>query len=455
MNNELKFENDMSELTFGAPQTKIDMNYENATNKPSINGVELIGNKTTEELGIKAGSDIELITELKPESIEEELKENQVYNGNAIHDLARLFGMTLEELKQNLPNIIKEFDIEKTYEDNDVYNANATHQLAQLFGDEITQIQEGFGNLSNNMPKIKYIETKDIYLDEMEPGVYWNRESKNINIYLKRGATYKKVIKELENQLLYVFYKESDDVPVGTPMVATRTIENLEIKDTYLTKNSSGGLNETNFSNTPMVYVNGEQTIKAKKTFTVLPESEIEPTLEAQLVNKAYVDNEILKMTGNLPSGSGANIEFLDTDKIYLDSIEPGIYYLFKPSVTFYGKTTDMYGDKRDLFSPILVVFNKNTADLPNDTKLMGIVIKDNQIIKNYVITSGSGGFISNYATSVYYDPMWLAGSQTITGIKTFSKLPETSVEPTKDTQFVNKAYIDAKIAELEAKLQA
>lgn len=152
--------------------------YEKLKNKPSINGVELTGNKTTEDLGI---TDIELITKLYPESIEEDLKDNQVYNGNAIHDLARLFGMTLEELTKtlptllteydgqqhednevynanavtnlidlmalSLPKIITEFDIEKTYEDSEVYNANAIHQLLEIFVWEMTQIQDGFNEL--------------------------------------------------------------------------------------------------------------------------------------------------------------------------------------------------------------------------------------------------------------------------------------------------------------------
>lgn len=86
--------------------------YERLSNKPSINGVELTGNKTTEDLGITAGSDIELIGEIKPESIEEELKFNQVYNGNAIHDLARLFGMTIEGITETIPK--GEFDVSCT-----------------------------------------------------------------------------------------------------------------------------------------------------------------------------------------------------------------------------------------------------------------------------------------------------------------------------------------------------
>lgn len=136
-----------AEIKIGTPQINVSNNYETLKNKPSINGVELVGNKTTEDLGIKAGSDIELIKHIYPESIEEDLEDNQVYNGNAIHDLARLFGMTLEELKTTLPNIISEFDIELEANPEDVYNVIAIHQLLELFVLEITQIQEGFEEL--------------------------------------------------------------------------------------------------------------------------------------------------------------------------------------------------------------------------------------------------------------------------------------------------------------------
>ena len=126
-------------------------------------------------------TDIELLKEIKPESIEEELKDNQVYNGNAIHDLARLFGMTLEELTKTLPvllteydgqqheenevynanavtslidlmaltlpNLIKEFDLYGEYSENDVYTCIAINQLMEIFGFEIMQIQEYFEEL--------------------------------------------------------------------------------------------------------------------------------------------------------------------------------------------------------------------------------------------------------------------------------------------------------------------
>ena len=102
----------------------------------------------------KSGSDIELIQHIYPESIEEELEDNQVYSGNAIHDLARLFGMTLEELKITLPNIIPEFDIELEAKPEDVYNVIAIHQLLEIFVWEMTQIQDGFSELYDAVGEI-------------------------------------------------------------------------------------------------------------------------------------------------------------------------------------------------------------------------------------------------------------------------------------------------------------
>lgn len=172
MDNELFFENQSSEISFDVPMSggSVNMDYSKATNKPSINGVVLEGNKTTEELGIVAGSDIELITKLEAEDIENDLEPNQVYNGNAIHDLARLFGMTLEELMTTLPNIIKEFDIEKTYQDGDVYNANAIHQLMQIFGQEITNLQtadvEINDELESQATKITKLNLTDIEINK-------------------------------------------------------------------------------------------------------------------------------------------------------------------------------------------------------------------------------------------------------------------------------------------------
>lgn len=75
MNDELNFENNKPQVSFGnttsniefqAPQNVVGgaANYNALSNKPQINGVELVGNKTTEDLGIQsnliAGDNIEI-----------------------------------------------------------------------------------------------------------------------------------------------------------------------------------------------------------------------------------------------------------------------------------------------------------------------------------------------------------------------------------------------------------
>lgn len=75
MNDELNFENNKPQVSFGntteniqfqAPQNVVGgtTNYKSLSNKPKINGVELVGDKTTEDLGIQsnliAGDNIEI-----------------------------------------------------------------------------------------------------------------------------------------------------------------------------------------------------------------------------------------------------------------------------------------------------------------------------------------------------------------------------------------------------------
>jgi hypothetical protein len=91
-------------------KTGFENNYKKLSNKPSINGVELNGNLTSEDLKLKVGSDI---------------------------------------------NIIPEFDIEVDREYNDVYNVPAIHQLLEIFALEMTQMQEA---IENKEDKQVYIE---------------------------------------------------------------------------------------------------------------------------------------------------------------------------------------------------------------------------------------------------------------------------------------------------------
>ena len=59
-------------LEFGVPKTEGEgtSDYRKLANKPQINGVELVGNKTTKELGIEAGKEVHIGTD---EPIDEEV----------------------------------------------------------------------------------------------------------------------------------------------------------------------------------------------------------------------------------------------------------------------------------------------------------------------------------------------------------------------------------------------
>ena len=134
-NLDMGFENKQNEIEFKAPETNvnIDNNYENAKNKPSINGVELIGNKITEDLKLIYSKLLGLPT----------------LNGKTI-----VGDLTTEDLGINIDtsnfitidNAIKNFDIELTYEEEDYYTANAIHQLMEVFGFEIMNLVEVLDN---------------------------------------------------------------------------------------------------------------------------------------------------------------------------------------------------------------------------------------------------------------------------------------------------------------------
>lgn len=62
--------------------------------------------------------------------------------------------------------------------------------------------------------------------------------------------------------------------------------------------------------------------------------------------------------------------------------------------------------------------------------------------------SSGSGGLASFGSISGIRTITYLQGNQTVSGKKTFSTLPESSVVPTTNNQLVNKKYVDDSVAD-------
>ena len=69
---------------------------------------------------------------------------------------------------------------------------------------------------------------------------------------------------------------------------------------------------------------------------------------------------------------------------------------------------------------------------------------------------SRSGTEIDTSTGSGYkIEPVTKSNSQTISGEKTFTTLPKSSVVPTDDTHFVNKKYVDDNIGNINTILDS
>lgn len=71
-------------------------NYENMSHKPQINGVELTGNKTSEELGLGSGSSVPVPT--KVSELENDSKFQTEEQVKDIRDAVEKMGRRLDEL---------------------------------------------------------------------------------------------------------------------------------------------------------------------------------------------------------------------------------------------------------------------------------------------------------------------------------------------------------------------
>ena len=123
--------------------------YERLKNLPSINGKELIGDLTTEDLGIEAGGNFNILSEYDGE----EHQENDIYNANAVSQVVNLMALSL-------PDILTEFDIENEYEDKQVYNANAIHQLLEIFVMEMENMQNNIDDMEERVASLETLATE-------------------------------------------------------------------------------------------------------------------------------------------------------------------------------------------------------------------------------------------------------------------------------------------------------
>ena len=233
-------------------------------------------------------------------------------------------------------------------------------------------------------------------------------------------------------------------------------IGNLQNLTTTAKTSVVNAINEIDNSlkNNNFVTLDTNQSVSGLKTFTTLPQSSVTPANDTDLVTKSYVDTQIAdidttnlakldsnnQFTGEntfdiIPKSNGTPTN--DTDlvtKAYVDNIQVGTSNLaklneantFTESNTFEGEVT---------------FANTPTITNPTEWASMG----DNDIPTKKQIQDniqGGGGIGSAGVT--------LDTEQTITGLKTFDTLPQSSVTPANDTDLVTKSYVDTQIADID-----
>ena len=202
-----------------------------------------------------------------------------------------------------------------------------------------------------------------------------------------------------------------------------------------------------------VVHTDGDETIEGTKTFSSLPISSVVPTEDNQLTNKKYIDD----IVNGLGSGSeSSTVEYVagttNSNPFILEGKKKGIYIFDgNAGVTIYLRARESNTTSLSTYNYLgnmLYLMEEINDDTPNDTRVAMYVSADLSMIYTIMTanpTNVTSGLQTGSRTYSGGGIVRLNSSQTISGVKTFSKLPTSSVAPTSNTQFTNKAYVDGK----------
>lgn len=172
--------------------------------------------------------------------------------------------------------------------------------------------------------------------------------------------------------------------------------------------------------------------------------------ITGELDNLSTTDkSNLVNAINEVASSSGGDaITFVDTNTFYLSGKKKGIYYLsVAPTFVYYD---DTYSSAQSI-NPIdgFMYLLKDIDNTIQDGDLFGIYTAYNA---NYMevkfLQRDTTGLFANEGfkqNSTRFSAQFVIANtnQTISGKKTFSTLPETSIAPTSNNQLANKKYVD------------
>ena len=321
-----------------------------------------------------------------------------------------------------------------------------------------------------------------VALDELDEGTYFINAIETPCCFVLTASYSRSGIYTGSNFILTIPKKiELADLTDGDVVGIVKTfLDNSYVCETYIYlkyKEEDSGTRLT-FTTSSITIDNAvdkanAQTISGKKTFSTLPESSVTPTTNNQLVNKSYVDTAIDNKSNYIPEYIFVNGRSTSPtlDPLVLDELEAGTYLIdltYTQNLDFcYFKLS---AEIQDSFSQstgrefVLIIPKKiDVSTLSNNDTIA--------IIKNYYDSVGEN--VAEIYTYLYYDntqsskidsvrklvyiknAVDISHTQTITGKKTFSTLPESSVAPTTNDQLTNKSYVDTGLSGKQATIDS
>ena len=321
-------------------------NYQELTNKPSINGVTLEGDKTSSDLGINIG----------------DFPTYYVTNNSKDNPLI------LEDINPGwyiFSNIL------------------GTSGVAYIKGANTNSEVLSVSISRSNQPLLYFKKYSDA--EDGEDIIFGMQE---ITFFYSETNNTLSIIKKLSSQ-------SGISASTGVPAYASNILKR--------TSNS---------------------TISGRFTFSTLPSTSILPSSEEDMVNKKYVDDLVSTIS---------TLSFQVVTELPTTDIQTNIIYLVPSTTSSEQNVYDEYIYINSTWEKI----GSTAIDLSNylakdNTTAYTPTGDYNPATKQYVDSS-----VTNQATT----------EETISGLKTFTTLPESSVVPTTNNQLVNKAYVDSTLS--------
>lgn len=288
-----------------------------------------------------------------------------------------------------------------------------------------------------------------IILEDLPVGVYDNTGG-GANYFLKDSTLVGEVPSEI---YLYQLFKLSEPVQAwdgqGHYKIAIATYINKSGKFGFIVledSHSSSGLDTIEYTGGYLTgnatqIISGEWYIRNIMHFETLPKSSVTPTNNDELVNKAYVD-----------SHAGSNIQVItgvtSQNPFIWTEHTPGIYAIVDDTSqslsTIYIKATQNSNTIALNCSGFIILCDNTIEDTYVEPITKGFIQTTDATVKTMVTQPSPYDLDVSVTQGIGNAVVKTSDPQTISGRKTFTTLPQSSVMPTDEKDFTNKAYVDS-----------